>query len=120
LEKGQQQFLFEWLSDTGHTVAYYACKCVNTEAMKLLILGAGQHIGKLLETRTVMSHMTPLLFSCSKMTYSIIEVLVDAGANLKAVDENGNTAAILAASSSVKTSVLQKTDSPGIFKVCLR
>ena len=73
-----------------------------------------------LETRTINSKLTPLLFSCSKLSCPIIELLVDAGADVKAVDENGNTAAILAASSSIRTFVLKKTDSPGIFKVFLR
>ena len=108
------------MSKTGHTVAYYACKCFNTEAMKFMISGAGQHMEQLLETRTVKSKMTPLLFSCSKMIYPIIELLVDAGADLKAVDENGNTAAIIADSSSIMTLVPIKTDSPEIFKVLLR
>ena len=120
LKSGKQQFLFEWVSNTGHTVAYYACKCLNTEAIKLMISGAGDHIDKLLKKRTVKSKKTPLLLSCSKMSYPIVELLVNAGADLKAVDENGNTAAILAASSPAKTLVLKKTDSPEIFKVILR
>jgi len=54
------------------------------------------------------------------MIYPMIELLVDAGADLKAVDENGNTAAIIADSSSIMTLVPIKTDSPEIFKVLLK
>ena len=119
MEKEEKQFLFEWVSDTGLTVAHYASLCSNAEAVKMLINGAGQFLHKMLETKTVKSKLTPLLYSCSKKSSAIIEMLVDAGADLKAVDDKGNTAAILAAFSTAKNVVPKKEDSPAIFKVNL-
>lgn len=46
-------------------------------------------------------------------------MLVDAGADLNAVDDKGNNAVILAAFSTAKNVVPKKEDSPAIFKVYL-
>lgn len=63
------------------------------------------------------SGRTPLLQSCWGKSCATIELLVEAGANLKVSDEDGNTAIILAASSSFQPHIPRKDDSPALFKV---
>ena len=73
---------------------------------------------KLLGTKTnIKTEASPLMYACFKKSCPIIELLVDAGADLKAVDNDGNTPIILAASSSSKDVMPTIEDSPKIFKV---
>ncbi len=64
---------------------------------------------------------TALLMACQQKNYAVVELLVEAGADLKAVDKDGNTALILAVSNAyydLVQSVPLKELSPFIFKVC--
>jgi len=75
-------------------------------------------LGKLLEAKNE-SGMTALLISCQCQDYSIVELLVEAGADFNATDEDGNTTTILAASSQdKKISIPTKESSPIIYQVC--
>ena len=60
---------------------------------------------------------TPLLDSCYNKHCATVELLVEAGADVKGADEDGNTAIILVASSPSKDQVPTKEDSPGQYKV---
>jgi len=60
------------------------------------------------------------LYACIKKSCPIIELLVDAGADLKSVDNDGNTPIILAASISSKDVMPTQEDSPEISKVLPR
>ena len=63
------------------------------------------------------SEKTALLIACEKKDYGIIELLVEAGADLKASDADGNSAILLAAFSNVPDAIPCKILSPTIFKV---
>jgi len=120
LKKRQLKFLFDWVSKSGHSVAYYAIKCRNIQAIKMMIDESSHSkwlMDKLLGTKTIKTEASPLMYACFKKSCPIIELLVDAGADLKAVDNDGNTPIILAASSSSKDVMPTKEDSPEIFKV---
>ena len=71
---------------------------------------------KLLETADK-SGKTPFLYSCSYKNCAAIELLAEAGADLKGTDNDGNTAIILVASSSSEDLIPSKEDSPENFKV---
>jgi len=71
---------------------------------------------KLIETADKFGR-TPLLDSFRCKASATIELLVEAGADLKATDNDGNTAIILAASSSFQEWFFGKEDSPRLFKV---
>ncbi len=76
-------------------------------------------LGKLLEARNE-SGMTALLISCQCQDYAIVELLVEAGADVNATDQYGNTATILAASSQdKKMPIPAKELSPTICQVRL-
>ena len=63
---------------------------------------------------------TPLLHSCFYKNCATIELLTEAGADLKRSEKDGNTAIILVASSSSKSNDQQVPtieDSPRLFKV---
>lgn len=63
---------------------------------------------------------TALLVACRKRGCANIELLVEAGADLKATDKEGNTAVILIASGQDKDLQMPKEDlSPFIYKVGL-
>ena len=64
--------------------------------------------------------MTALWISCEKKNPALVELLVEAGANLKTVDSEERTAIILAASSSAGAVVPTEELSPKIFKVLIR
>ena len=61
--------------------------------------------------------MTALLIAAKKKNCAIVEQLVEAGASLKAVDEGGRTAIVLAASSLNEDRAPTEELSPKIFKV---
>jgi len=63
------------------------------------------------------SGQTALMVACQKKDYATIELLVEAGADVNAVDEEGNTAIILAISSVEEDVAPKKEFSPFIFKV---
>lgn len=61
---------------------------------------------------------TPLLYSCFYKNCATIELLTEAGADLKRSDKEGNTAIILVASSTSNDQQFPtKKDSPRLFKV---
>jgi len=55
--------------------------------------------------------------ACHRIDYASVELLVKAGADVKAVDEDLNTAILLAASSPEEDHIPTKDLSPSIFKV---
>jgi len=63
------------------------------------------------------SGRTALSIACQKKSIAIIELLVDAGANVKFVDDEGNSAIIHVASSPVKDEIPTMDLCPSIFKV---
>ena len=71
---------------------------------------------ELLEAKNELG-MTALLLACQTKDCAIIELLVKAGANLKAVDADGRTAIILAASSPEEDQIPTEEGSPNIFEV---
>ena len=77
---------------------------------------SSQLFRKFLEA-TNSSKSTAFLISCEKKDYVVIELLVQAGVDLKATDRKGNTALILVASSACKDKFPTKELSPSIFKV---
>ena len=70
----------------------------------------------LLESKTKLKR-TVFLVSCLLKDHALIELLVDAGTDVKAADLDGNTAISLIASSGTKDEIPIKEVSPGIFKV---
>ena len=60
---------------------------------------------------------TALLIACHNKDYSLVELLVESGADVKATDLNGNTAILLAASGPAPDHIPSKELSPAIFKV---
>jgi len=81
-------------------------------------LGNKEAAGKLLESRNT-SGMTALLIAVSQKNYALIELLISAGADLKAADQNGDTALILAASHPMRKDSNPPKDllSPSLIKV---
>ena len=73
---------------------------------------------KLLEAKNN-DGMTALLIASQKKNCALIEILIKDGASLKAVDKDGRTSIILAASSSDEDQVPTEKLSPEIFKVFL-
>ena len=71
----------------------------------------------LLESKTNLTSPTAFLTSCLLKDHALIELLVDAGTDVKAADLDGNTAISLIASSGTKDEIPIKEVSPGIFKV---
>ena len=63
------------------------------------------------------TELTPLLIAVIAKDYATIELLVTAGADVKASDPNGNTAIMLAASDSSEAGIPSKENSPAIFQV---
>jgi len=63
--------------------------------------------------------MTALLIASQKKNCALIEILIKDGASPKAVDKDGRTSVILAASSSDEDQVPTEKLSPEIFKVFL-
>ena len=77
------------------------------------------NLGSLLEIQNEHGH-TALLIACHQKNYAVVELLVVAGANIKAVDFDGNTALILAVSyacEEIVQSVPLQEISPSIFEV---
>ncbi len=60
---------------------------------------------------------TALLMACQLKDYASIELLVEAGADINAVDIEGNTAIILAISSLEEDVAPKKQLSPSIYRV---
>ena len=68
--------------------------------------------------KTCKSGLTPLLLAAAKGHYSIVELLVNKKANVKAVDANGDTAVhVLALTLDTISDVPVKRDCPDIFRV---
>lgn len=61
--------------------------------------------------------LTVLLMACRQKDYASVELLVKAGANVKAVDAALNSAILLAASSPEEDHIPSKELSPSILKV---
>jgi len=74
-------------------------------------------LGKLLEAPNERGY-TALLIACLQKDYAIAELLIESGADAKALDQDGNTAILLAASSTA-IAIPSKENSPAIFKVFL-
>lgn len=71
----------------------------------------------LLEVKNT-SGMTPLLIACAKRDFCLVELLVEAGADVKAVNNNGDSACSLAALSSCANDKKPSVESsPEIFEV---
>ncbi len=62
---------------------------------------------------------TALLMACQKKNFALIELLVNAGADVNAVDQDGNTAILLVACCPFKDAIPCKDVSPAIFKVII-
>ncbi len=60
---------------------------------------------------------TALLIACHNKDYSLVELLVESGADVRATDLNGNSAILLAASGPAPDHIPSKELSPAIFKV---
>ena len=73
-------------------------------------------LGKLLEAKNENGE-TALLIACRNKDFALVEVLVEYGADVKAVDKDGNTAILLAACSTAPDDIPHKENSPSIFKV---
>ncbi len=74
-------------------------------------------LGKLLEAPNERGY-TALLIACLQKDCAIAELLLESGADAKALDQDGNTAILLAASSTA-IAIPSKGNSPAIFKVFL-
>ena len=76
---------------------------------------------KFLETSAI-DDRTAIQLACLYKSCAIIELLFEAGSDLKALDDGGNTAIIIAASSPpiVEMGLITKELSPSIFKVSFR
>ncbi len=74
---------------------------------------------QLLEAKDV-TGMSPFLVACRMRDYLIMELLIKAGANISAVDYQGNNAIILPAATNMKTEDVPPKDlCPEVFKVIL-
>ena len=73
-------------------------------------------LGKLLEAKNENGE-TSLLIACRNKNFALVELLVESGADVKAVDKDGNTAILLAAFSTAPDDIPHKENSPSIFKV---
>ena len=71
---------------------------------------------KLLEEKNEFG-MTALAIACHLKDPTLIELLVDAGADCKVLDQDGNTAIFLVASSPTENKAPTKELCPSIFKV---
>ncbi len=82
--------------------------------------GGHPALKKLLETKG-QSGVTALLVACHKKDLSIIELLVEAGAEVNASDDDGDTAILQVALSDVldKDCIPSEQDSPFILEVGL-
>jgi len=80
------------------------------------LLGSSSKMEFFLERKNA-SGRTALSIACQKKSIAIIERLVDAGANVKFVDDEGNSAIIHVASSTVKDEIPTMDLCPSIFKV---
>ena len=70
-----------------------------------------------LETK-VKFGLTALMIACIKKDYATVDLLIEAGANVKAIDSNGSTALMFAVSSSFAEIIAPSKEwAPSIFKV---
>lgn len=87
------------------------------ESEELIMLDKTEVLGNFLEAQNE-SGKTALLIACKNKDYSIIDLLIEAGANVKAVDKDGNTTILLATSDPVVSQEIPtKEFSPKIFQV---
>lgn len=75
-------------------------------------------LARLLEIKNE-SGKTALLIACQMKNCALIELLVEAGADLKAVDQDKHTAIYLVASSPTMDEIPSKDFSPAINKVSI-
>ena len=73
-------------------------------------------LSRLLEAKNE-SGKTAFLIASQKKDCALIELLVEAGADVNAADQEGNTAILLMAYCPIKDVTPSKTISPAIFKV---
>ena len=92
-------------------------KLVVNESNDVIILDRSPVLKNLLEAKNE-SGLTALLIACNNKDYNIVELLVEAGADAKVLDQQGNTAIILAASSPAQDEIPSPESSPAIYKVC--
>lgn len=62
--------------------------------------------------------VTPLMLSCRKAHYQLVEMLVKGGANVQAVDNKGETTVIYAAAAKRFKTPPNADSAPEIFMVC--
>lgn len=91
-------------------------KLLISESIGWIMMGGSTLSSNLLEAKDH-SGATALLIACKDKDYAMIELLVDSGADVKAVDQNGNTAILLSASSPDPDEIPTNEISPAIFKV---
>ena len=60
---------------------------------------------------------TAFIIACQKMDYAVIELLIEAGADVKSVDQDKNTSILSAVTGAGNDAVPSKDLSPSIFKV---
>lgn len=66
------------------------------------------------------SELTPLMLACYKNNYALVELLVRAGADVKAVDKDGDTPIIMTAIKALSdksATFPSEKNSPAIFRV---
>ena len=83
-----------------------------------MLLDGSPLLAKLLEAKHE-NGSTALLIACRNKDYGTVELLVEAGADVRALDQDGNTAILLAASSPATEEIPSKELSPAIFKVII-
>ena len=87
------------------------------ESEDCIMLDKMDVLGNFLEAQNK-SGETALLIACKNKDYSIVDLLIGAGANVKAVDKDGNTTILLATSDpAVSQEIPTKEFSPKIFRV---
>ena len=79
-----------------------------------LLLDGSLLSSKLLEAKNEYG-TTSLLIACLNRDYAVIELLVESGADVKAVDPDGNTSILLSAYSPVTEEIPTQEFSPAIF-----
>ncbi len=82
----------------------------------LIVLDRAEILDKFLESQNE-NGKTALLIACQNKDYSIVELLIEAGANVKAVDQDGNTSILLSNSDLGSYAMPTEELSPKIFKV---
>ncbi len=91
-------------------------KLLVSESEDTILVDRAEILEKFLEARNE-TGKTALLISCQNKDYSIVELLVEAGADVKAADLDGNTAILLSDSDPVSRDIPTEELSPKNYKV---